>query len=154
MNIWTGLIIGTVGFAIWGLSKLAKVGNNIVTEIKARIFSIDLTHIVVAIDVNIKNPSNGRAVVKYPFIKINFKDSVIASSELVNKTIIIEPLSQTSITNIKIPIQYLSLGSLAGEMIKKIKDRKYPITLQVTVQTSAVVLGAKIPYSSTQNVTI
>jgi hypothetical protein len=79
---------------------------------------------------------------------------VIASSELVNQQINIDPLSQTNINNIKIPIQFLSLGSLAGEMIKKLKDRKYPITLQVTIQTSAVVLGAKLPYTHTQDVTL
>lgn len=154
MNIWTGIIIGALGLGVWGLSKLAKVGYSIVTEIKGRIFSIDITKVVMAIDVKVKNPSNAKAVVQYPFIKISFKDSVIASSELVNKSITIEPMSQTDINNIKIPIQYLSLGSLAGEMIKKLKDRKYPITLQVTVQTSAVLFGSKLPYSSTQDVTI
>lgn len=154
MNFLTGAIIGIVGLAIWGLSSLTKIGNNIVTEIKGRIFSIDFTHIVLAIDVKIKNPSNGKAIVQYPFIKISYKDSVIASSELVNQQINIDPLSQTNINNIKIPIQYLSMGSLAGEMIKKLKDRKYPITLQVTIQTSAVVLGAKLPYTHTQDVTI
>lgn len=154
MNIVTGVIIGAVGLTVWGLSRLSRIGNNIVTEIKGRVFSIDITRIVLALDVLIKNPSNGRAMVQHPFIKISYRDSVIASSELVNKEIIIDPLSQTSINNIKIPVQYLSLGSLAGEMIKKLKDRKHPITLQVTVQTSAIVLGVKIPYTNTQDVTI
>ncbi len=154
MNFLIAPLIAVVGLAIWRLSKVAKVGNNIVTEIKARIFSITISQIIIAIDVKIKNPSNGRASVQYPFIKISYKDKVIASSELVNQTIVIDPLSQTDINNIKIPIQFLSLGSLATEMIKKLSDKKYPITLQVTVQTSAVVLGAKIPYSDTQDITI
>jgi hypothetical protein len=154
MNILTGILIGAVGLGVWGLSRLAIAGTNIVTEIKARIFSIDLTSLVVGIDVNIKNPSQGRAVVSYPFIKISYKDNVIASSELLNKKFVIEPMSQTKINNIKLPIHYLSLGNMATEVIEKIKNKKHLITLQVTVQTDVILLGQHIPYSHTQNISI
>jgi hypothetical protein len=153
MSIWTGVIIGTVGLAIWSLSKLSKAGNNIVTEIKGRIFSVDITQLTIAVDVKIKNPSNARVVIQYPFIKISHNDKLIASSELINKKITIEPLAQTEITNIKIPMQYLSMGSIATEFFKKLKDKKYPITLQVTVQTNIGLVGTSIPYTNTQNIT-
>ncbi|MBL7911640.1 MAG: hypothetical protein JNJ41_11340 [Bacteroidia bacterium] len=154
MNILIVPLIGIVGLAIWGLSKVAKVGNNIVTEIKAKIFSVNFSSIRIDVDVKVKNPSNSRATVKHPFVKISFKDKVIGSSEVIDKTYNIEPLSQFNLLTTQIPVQLFSLGPLAAELVKKAQDKKYPITLQITIQTSAVVLGANIPYTDTQDITI
>ena len=112
MNLWTGIAVGAIAITVYGLSKLAKTGNDIVTEVKGRIHSLDFSQITFAIDAIIKNPTPTQVTIQYPFIKIFYKDSLIASSDLINKTVQIAPLSQTYINGIKIPVSYLDRKSV------------------------------------------
>ncbi len=153
MNVWTGIIIGAVVLTAYGLSKLAKVGNNLVTEIKGRIHSLDFSQITFAIDTQIKNPSDTSLKVQYPFIKILYKDSLIASSQIVNQTLTIAPLSQTNLNNIKIPVSYFKLSGVGSELIQKLQTKKTNITLQVEISTYVYTSGTKLPFTSKQDIT-
>ncbi len=153
MNLWTGIAVGAIALTVIGLSKLAKTGNNIVTEVKGRIHSLDFSQITFAIDAIIKNPTPTSVTIQYPFIKIFYKDTLIASSDLINQTVQIAPLSQTYIKNIKIPVSYLKLTGVGAELIQKLQNKKTSITLQVTVQTQVLTGINQIPYSNTQDVT-
>ena len=153
MNMWTGIAVGAIAIAVYGLSKLAKTGNDIVTEVKGRIHSLDFSQITFAIDAIIKNPTPTTVTIQYPFIKIFYKDDLIASSNLINQTVQIAPLSQTYINGIKIPVSYLKLTGVGGELIQKLQNKKTPITLQVTIQTRVLTGINQIPYSNTQDIT-
>jgi hypothetical protein len=152
MNVWTGIAVGAIAIAVYGLSKLAKAGDEIVTEVKGRIHSLDFSQITFAIDAIIKNPTSTKVTIQYPFIKIFYKDTLIASSDLINQTVPIAPLSQTFINNIKIPVSYLKLTGLGAELIQKLQNKTTPITLQVTIQTKVLTGVNQIPYKSTQDV--
>jgi len=154
MNLWTGIAVGAIAITVYGLSKLAKTGNDIVTEVKGRIHSLDFSQITFAIDAIIKNPTPTQVTIQYPFIKIFYKDSLIASSDLINKTVPIAPLSQTYINGIKIPVSYLKLTGVGAELIQKIQNKKTKITLQVTVQSRVLTGINQIAFTSTQDVTI
>lgn len=153
MNVWAGIILGAIALSVYGLSKLSHASGQIVTEVKARIFSVDFTSLVVAIDVLIKNPSNTDVTIKYPFVFISYEGNVIASSELKDEDVTIEKFSQKQITNIKIPLNYLYLGGLAKDILKKVKDKTHKITLQVGVTTSVRFGVTVIPYKKIQDVT-
>lgn len=153
MNLWTGIAVGAIALTVFGLSKLAKTGNDIVTEVKGRIHSLDFSQITFAIDAIIKNPTPTSVTIQYPFIKIFYKDTLIASSDLINQTVQIAPLSQTYIKSIKIPVSYLKLTGVGTELIQKLQNKKTPITLQVTVQTRVLTGINQIPYSNTQDIT-
>ena len=154
MNLWTGIIIGAIALGVYGMSKLKNASGQLVTEVKGRIHSMDFTKLVFAIDATIKNPTETEIVIKYPFIKIAYKDSVIASSELLNQTIRIAPYSQTNIKNIKLPIQYLSITGIAGELIKKLQNRQQQVTVQCQIVTTIMTGVKNIPYSITKDITI
>jgi hypothetical protein len=124
MNLWTGIAIGAVALTVFGLSKLAKTGNNIVTEIKGRIHSLDFSRITFAIDAIIKNPTPTTVRIQYPFIKIFYKGSLIASSDLVNQVVTIAPLSKTHINGILIPVSYLKLTGVGAELIQKLQKNE------------------------------
>lgn len=153
MNVWTGIAVGAIAIAVYGLSKLAKAGDEIVTEVKGRIHSLDFSQITFAIDAIIKNPTSTKVTIQYPFIKIFYKDTLIASSDLINQTVPIAPLSQTFINNIKIPVSYLKLTGLGAELIQKLQNKTTPITLQVTIQTKVLTGVNQIPYNSKQDIT-
>lgn len=154
MNLWTGIAIGAVALTVFGLSKLAKTGNNIVTEIKGRIHSLDFSRITFAIDAIIKNPTPTTVRIQYPFIKIFYKDSLIASSDLVNQVVTIAPLSQTHINGILIPVSYLKLTGVGAELIQKLQNKKTKVVLQVTIQTQVHTGISTLPFSFTQDITI
>jgi hypothetical protein len=154
MNIWAGIIIGAIGLGVWGLSKLSHAAGELVTQVKARIFKLDISSITIAIDVIIKNPTNTEINIQYPFLKIIHDGAVLASSDLKSEQIAIKPFSQTTINNIQIPISFLYMASLAPEIIKKVKDKTYKINLQVSVDTRVIFANSNIPYSHTQDVSI
>ncbi len=151
MNLWTGIAIGAVALAVIGLSKLAKIGNDLVTEIKGRVHSMDFTQITFAVDAILKNPSPTKVTIQYPFIKIFYKDTLIASSNLINQTVAIAPLSQTNINNIKIPVSYLKLTGVGTELIQKLQNKNTKVTLQVTIQTRVITGINQLPISVTQD---
>jgi|ERR1700757_1840027 len=154
MNIWTGIILGAIAAGIYGLSKLSHASGQIVSQVKARVFSIDFSKIVIAIDATIKNPTNTSISIKYPFLKLLYKGGMLASSDLKNETITILPFSQVTITNIQIPLSYLYMAGLAGEVVKKLKDKTYKIDLTVETQTAVLFAGNTIPYSTSQDISI
>jgi len=153
MNIWTGIILGVVALGVYGLSKLSRTSNELITEVKGRIHSLDFQNITFAIDAMIKNPTQTALIIQYPFIKISHKDNLIASSQIVDETIRITPLSQTDIKGIKIPVSYLKLGGISLDLLKKLQNRDAKITMQVTILTSVNIGGADIPYSKTEDIT-
>lgn len=153
MNLWAGIAVGAIAVAVYGLSKLNRAGNEIVTEVKGRIHNLDFSQITFAIDAIIKNPTSTSVNIEYPFIKIFYKEALIASSDLINQTVQIAPLSQTQINNIKIPVSYLKLIGVGAELIQKFQNKKTPIILQVSVQTHVLTGLNRIPYKSTQDIT-
>jgi len=154
MNIWAGIIIGAVALGVYGFSKLSHAGNNLVTEVKGRIHSIDFSNLTFALDVKIKNPSPTAINLNYPFIKIFYKEKLIASSELKTASIRIEPMAETNINNIKIPVSFLKLGGVALDFMKKLTDKSVKITLQVETSTYILLAGNKVPYSKTEDITV
>ena len=154
MNIWTGIILGVIAAGVYGLSKLSHAATEIIAQVRARVFSINFSKIVIAIDVTIKNPTNTPVSIKYPFLKLLYKGGVLASSDLKNDTINIAPFSQTTINNIQIPLSYLYLAGLASEVILKLKDKTHKINLQVVTETRVLFAGNMIPFSNTQDVSI
>lgn len=151
--MWAGIILLGVGAAIYGLTKLTHAGKNIVTETQGRIHAFDFTSITFAIDALIKNPSTTPITIQFPFIKISYKDNLIASSNLVNRLVTIAPLTQTNINDIKIPVSYIKLTGVGAELIQKIQDKSKKVTLQVTIATQIHLAGSIVPFSKTEDVT-
>lgn len=154
MKISTGIVLAGIAFLAYGFSKLSRASARIVTFVNARIFSINFTKLVIAIDVTIKNPTNTSITIKYPFLKLMFKGSVLASSDLHDETYTITPFSQTTIPNIQIPLSYLYMAQLVPEVIAKIKDKTHKIDFGVVTQTNVVFAGNVIPFYSSQDISL
>jgi len=154
MNAWPLILLTVVGIGAYGLTRLGAASGEIVTQVAARIFKIDISNLTVAIDAIIKNPTNTEINIQYPFIKIIHQGSVLASSELKDEVIKIKPFAQTKISNIKVPISYLYMAGLAPEVLKRVKDSTHKIEIQIGVETRVIFAGRSIPYSNVQTVKI
>jgi hypothetical protein len=155
MNIWAGIILAAVAAGVYGLSRLKHAGDNLATEIKGRVHSVDFEFVTLAIDAILKNPTNTLLTIQYPFIEIHDSSGPLASSTIVNKMIDIKPMTQTTISGIKLPVRILKLGSLAPILINRVmdktqkKNKTQKITFQVTISTKVNAGGAMIPYKQT-----
>jgi hypothetical protein len=150
MNIWIGLILGTAAIGVYTLTRLGRASNDIVTEVKGRVHSLDFSQITFSVDALIKNPSSSGITIQYPFVKIFFKESLIASSSIVNQTIQIDPFSETNIKGIKIPASYFNLTGIGAELVQKLQAKKEPIKVQVHITTLIKAAGTNIPFTSKQ----
>lgn len=154
MNIWTGIVLGVIVAGVYGLSRLSRAAGELESRIKGRVFRIDLNGITVAIDTIIKNPTGTKVNITYPFIKLMHGEKVLAVSDIKDEPISIKPYQHTNINNIYIPISLLNLGSLAPEVLKRIKDKTHKIKMHALISTRVSFAGTNIPYSFKQEITI
>ena len=154
MNIWTGIILGAIVLGIWALSRISHAAIELVTQLRSRVFKIDISNLTLAVDAIIKNPTNTEINIQYPFIKVLYNGNLLASSDLKTEKIYLMPFSQTPINNIQIPISYLYMAGLAPEVVKKIKDKSYKINLEIEISTRVIFATNNIPYIHRQTISI
>lgn len=148
MNIWAGLIIALSAIGIIGyqVKKASDGANNISIDMNGTIHSIDFSKVVFAIDAVIKNPSNIKLHILQPYVTINYKGKEIATSNVSDKIITIEPFEPAPLKTIMIGASYLNLSSLAGELMQKIQDKKTKVTVEVKILVNVVLgMDGKIP---------
>ncbi len=144
MNIWAGLILALTAIGVIGykVSKLKEGAANISTEMKGRIHSMDFSKVVFAIDVIIKNPSDVKMYILQPFVSILYKDKEIASSNVSDQIIAINPFEPAHLKTIMISAQYMNLTDVAGELMQKLQTKNHKVNLQVKILVN-VILGLK-----------
>lgn len=154
MTAWTGIFIGAAALAALGISRLARAGANLTTELSARLHSVDLSKAVIAVNVRLKNPTGKGIQIQYPYIKLFYKEQLIASSDLKNQRLNIAPLAQTDLNDLRIPVSYLKLTGLGADLIKLFKTKTEPLTLNVEVMTMIHTGITSVPFSTTQTITL
>ncbi len=152
IGIISGIGAGVVSLFTY-VSRLNKASSNLETVVKANIHSIKLEGITVRIDVQIKNPSSVGFKIKYPFLKVVFKDSVVGTSKVIDNTINIPKNGEVNIEGIMILIPYTGLLSVGAGLLKALTQYDSAI---ITVKTiTNVDLGwKKLPYETSNDITL
>ena len=152
IGIISGIGAGVVGIATYA-SRLSKASNNLETVIKANLHSIKLQGITIRIDVQIKNPSSVGFKIKYPFVKVLFKESVVGTSQVIDKVITIPKHGEVNVEGIMITIPYTGLFSVGAGLLKALSNNE---GAKLTVKTiSTVDLGwKKLPYEKLSDITL
>lgn len=150
IGIISGIGAGVVGLFTYA-SRLNKASSNLETVVKANIHSIKLEGVTIRIDVQIKNPSSVGFKIKYPFLKVVFKDSVVGTSKVIDKTISIPKNGEVNIEGIMILIPYTGLLSVGAGFLKALTQNDSAI---ITVKTiTNVDLGwKKLPYEKSNDI--
>jgi|ERR1051326_5522890 hypothetical protein len=147
-----GKIILGVG-AVTGITylvRLARTNAQLETVATGQIFKIDLTGVTVRVDIQVKNPTRGSLTIKYPFIKLMYKDTMIGSSEVVNKDIKLPSYGEARIEAIMIHIPVLGLFSIGSGLYKSLTEGT---GVAVQVKTISTIDG-RIPYEKTDELTL
>lgn len=139
--------------AIYGanyLLKLNRLSNELETVTKINIHKVSLDGIELRVDVTLKNPSGGAIKVKYPFVKLMYKGSTIASSTVKNVNIPIEKFTEVGIEPVMIKLGFVSLATQVPALLNEYR-RTGKIALEVKTVTT---INDSFPYSKTDMVNI
>ena len=158
MKRWAKILLLGTGIAATGgtvyafrLKRFAKKAEIIS---RVNVHKIALDGITLRVDSLVKNPTSLGVSMKFPFVKLVYKDATIGTSVAVNKDVKIPKNSQVQLDPMMIQIPLLGFFSLGADLLKAFTDGT-PIKL--AVKYSSTVLFGKlnaIPFSASYDVTV
>lgn len=158
MANWTKIIVGTgIGAGLVGLvayvTRLKRTGAELESVASAKIHSLKMDGLTIRIDVQLKNPSSGSFKIKFPFVKLIYKDKTIGTSQVINKDIQIPAYGEAMIESIMIKVPLTGLFSLGAGLYKALMQKE-PVPLFVKTITTIDLGWKKVPYEKTDDNTI
>ena len=158
MADWKKIIVGTgIGAGIIGaiayFSRLNRTNAELETVATAKLHSLKLDGLTVRIDVKIKNPTNNSFKIKFPFVKLLYKDKTIGTSQVVNKDITIPEYGEAVVEAIMVKIPVTGLLSLGGGLFSLL-SKNQAVTIAVKTITTIDLGWKQMPYEKTDNSTL
>lgn len=151
-KILTGAVI--LGGAVIGgsyLLSMKRAGVHLEVVPKVYVHSVSLSGLKVRVDALLKNPTRASFSVKFPFIRLAFNNSVIGSSQAVDKDIEIPAFGQVVIDNIMVEMPALNILSTSYTLIKSLLENR-PVVVKATVLTTINVGLSRIPFESSAEI--
>ncbi len=158
MANWKKILVGTgIGAGVVGIiaymSRLKRTSVQLETVSSAKIHSLKMDGLTVRVDVKLKNPTNGTFKIKFPFVKVLYKEKTVGSSQVINKDIQIPAYGEAVIEGIMIKIPFTGLLSVGAGLYKLLVNKEPAPIFVKTIST--IDLGWKtIPYESTDDITL
>jgi hypothetical protein len=153
-KILTGTVVGAGIITAFGYIKnLRKAQAALEIQPKASIHSIGWDGIIIRVDVLMKNPTKGSFSIKFPFVKIAYKNETIGSSQAIDKDIKIPAYGEALIDKILVQVPVSSVFSLVFTLIKSLYNKE-TVTLTVTTMTTINIGLAKIPFTKQTEVVV
>jgi len=156
MSAWKkiALTAAGVGIAVYAYArKLKRTQANLIVIPQVSVQSIGLSGIVLRTDVQIKNPTDGSLTIKWPFVTLIYKDTLLGSSNVVDKDIPLKAYSQTAIDKIMIDIPLAGALTVVSDLIGSLQS-KLPVRITVKVSTVVDLGWKKFDYVDTQEITL
>lgn len=153
-KILTTTAVGAGAYAGWSyLKNLKTAGAELEVLPKATVHQLSWDGLTIRLDVLLKNPTKGSFTLKFPFVKLLYKDTVIGSSTPVDKDIKIPAFGQVMIDKIMVQIPMMGVFSLAFTLVKALISGQSE-TLTVRTRTTIDLGIIKLPYETKQEITI
>jgi len=119
----------------------------------ANIHQLSLDGLTIKVDALLKNPTGASFKIKYPFIEISHKGTLVGSSQSVNKDIKIPAYGQVLIQDMMVKIPVLSFFSVMYDVVKELLNKK-GIVFTIGVITTVDLGWTQIPYEHKQDLTL
>lgn len=158
MANWKKIVVGTgIGAGVVGLiayfTRLKRTSVELESVASAKIHSLKLDGLTVRIDVQMKNPTSSSFKIKFPFVKVLYKEKVIGTSQVINKDIQIPAYGEAQIDAIMIKIPLTGILSL-GAGLYKLLVNKEPAPIFVKTITTIDLGWKQVPYEKTDDNTL
>jgi hypothetical protein len=153
-KVIAGTLIGAgiyAGYSYYVKMKKTQAELEVVPD--ASISSIGLNGITIRLDLLLKNPTKGSFRMKFPFIKIKYKDTLVGSSQVLDKDITIPAFGQVKIDKILVNIPMMSIFSISMTLLKAIKE-KQDVTVTATFITTIDLGWTTLPFEESHEVTL
>jgi len=154
MSAWKkiALVAAGCGLAVYAYaSKMTKMKARLIVIPNVSVFKVSLTGLVLRANVLIKNYSSGSCSIKFPFVRLIYKETLLASSNIIDKDIPIEPYGQVQIDQIDVDVPLSSVFSVVSALINGIQN-KQPISITVVTSTVIDVGVQKFDYEDSQTI--
>ncbi len=156
MSTWPKVALVTAGcgaLAYVYVKQMSRTKANLIVNPQVTVHSIGLTGLVLRADVQIKNPSSGSFTMKFPFVTLYYKDTLLGSSQVVNQDITVKAYSEANIQKILIDIPLSSVFSVVSGLISSITNKQ---AVMITIKIASVIdLGwSKMNYDDAQEITL
>lgn len=158
MGAGTKILVGTaVGAgAIAGISYLMNIKRaqaSLEVKPQAFIHKVNWDGLTIRVNALLKNPTGASFKIKFPYIRIDHKDTLIGSSQVINKDIKIPAYGEAFIKDIMIVVPVLSFFSVIYDIVKELMA-KQPISLFVTTVTTIDLGFSRLPFNDRKEVVI
>lgn len=153
-KILTVALIGggvIAGYSYYLKMKRTEAELEIVPE--ARIQSVTWDGITIRLDLLLKNPTKGSFSIKFPFVKLTYKNTLVGSSTVMNKDIKIPAYGEAKIEKLLVNIPVLSIFSVSSSILKAIQNKE-PLKITATLITTIDLGITRIPYEESHEVTL
>lgn len=153
-KIFTGAVI--IGGAIAGGSyfyNMRRASVQLEVIPKAYLHSSSWTTLVIRVDALLKNPTRASFKVKFPYIRITYGDSLIGSSQVINKDIQVPAYGQVVIDSMMVEVPVMSIVSSVYGIVKALYNKE-SVKLKAEVITTIDLLWSRIPYSSNTDIVL
>jgi hypothetical protein len=131
--------------------KMKKTTAELEVIPDASIYSVNWDGITIRLDLLLKNPTKGNFSIKFPFVKLTYKDTTVGSSQVVNQDIKIPAYGQAKIEKLLVNIPVLSIFSVSTSILKAIQNKeqlKMIATLMTTIDLGLV----SVPFEESHEV--
>lgn len=151
-KILTTSVIGVGAVAGWTYVKnLKKAQAELEVVPKASIHQLSWDGLTIRLDVLLKNPTKGSFSIKFPFVKLLYKETVIGSSEAIDKEIKIPAFGQAMIDKVLVQIPMTNVFSTVFTLVKTLIGGD-SATLAIRTLTTINLGIIKLPYENKQEV--
>jgi len=153
-KIIAGTLIGGGLIAGYGYYlKMKKTQAELQVIPNASIDQVNWDGITIRLDLLLKNPTKGSFSIKFPFVKLTYKDSLIGSSQVVNQDIKIPAFGQAKIEKILVNVPMLSIFSVSTSVLKAIQSKE-EVKITATLITTIDLGWTKLPFEESHEVTL
>lgn len=147
-----GLAVGAAILALGVpfLLKLKRLAEELETVTTVNIHHVSLTGMKLRADVILKNPTETVLKVKHPFVKMVYKDTVFATSQMKDQDYDVPKFGEKQIDPIYIDLSFIQLAMQVPDLLK---DYRKTGKLSMTVKT-VTTINNNVPYVKTDNLTV
>ncbi len=132
-------------------SKMKKTSAELVVIPDASLYSVNWDGITIRLDLLLKNPTKGSFSIKFPFVKLTYKNTMVGSSQIVNQDIKIPANGQSKIESLLVNIPILSVFSVSSSILKSIQNKEQ-VKITATMMTTIDLGIATIPFEESHEV--
>ena len=120
---------------------------------KAYLHSLSWTALTIRVDALLKNPTRASFKVKFPYIRITYGDSLLGSSQVIDKDIHVPSYGQVVIDGMIVEVPVLGILSGAYSIVKALYSKE-PVKLKAQVITTINLGWSRIPYDSSTDIVL